>query len=337
MVDNRMERFTVRSRRVMSLSQEEAENLHHDAIGTEHMLLGLLREEGGIAARVLAEVGVRYPQTRLLVKDVVKSTTHAKLELTPNTKKLLELAVAEARRHQQNFIGTEHLLMAVTRLPHSKAYTILKHLNVDVEDVYRRALDFSMNDPVMTTPTTPFTALAAIGFFSLAEQEAAQLRSPSVEPEHLLLALLADEDSAASKLMHELNLSLDRLRGMVQKIKRDLPARQVAGSTSTVIWSHDALQFLRMYTGYFPEPLLIVLVRDWWVLSDLWRQALLEPKQVQAALDRAQIGIVMRYPRHMSAGEYVQVNLNLLFPPLLRRKIKSMWSSIQNKVSGKKI
>jgi hypothetical protein len=333
MSSSRMERFTVRARQVLSLSQDEAESLKHDSIGTEHILLGLLREEGGIAARVLRDVGVLYPQTRSLVK----SSPNPKLELTADTKRLLELAVDEARRRQQTFIGTEHLLMAVTRLPQSKACTILKHLNVDIDDIYQRASAFSTDDPAIPFPSLDtFATLAAFGFFSLAEQEATLLRSASVEPEHLLLAMFSDEGSAASRLMRELNLSLDRLRGMVQKIKRDLPVRQVAGSSPTLIWSHDALQFLRMYPGYFPDSLLIVLLRDWWVLSDLWRQALLEPKMVQAAVDRAEVGVVIRYPHQYSFGEYIQLNINLFFPPPLRRKIWMLFRSIRDKFSSKR-
>ncbi|MBZ0288259.1 MAG: hypothetical protein K8I30_11650 [Anaerolineae bacterium] len=333
MPKNRIERFTVRSRNVLALSQAEAESLHHDSIGTEHILLGLLREEGGIAARVLRDVGVQYPGARSLVKDVNPLTANAKLQLSANTRTLLERAVDEARRRGQDFIGTEHLLMAITGLPQCKAYTILKRLNVDMEGVYLRAsnLVFGPDAPAFAASA----ALATIGFLCLAEQEAEQLRSPSVEPEHLFLALLADADSSALRLVSELNLSLDRLRGMAQKIKRDLPAQQVESSPSGPIWSHDALQFTRMYPGYFPEPLLMVLVQDWWVLSDLWKQALLDPKAVQAALDRAGIGITMRYPRHIGAAEYIQLNLNFFVPPFLRRKLMAMLRSIQRRFSGK--
>jgi ATP-dependent Clp protease ATP-binding subunit ClpA len=332
MPENKLERFTPRARKVFALAQEEAEALHHDLVGPEHVLLGILREGGG-SAQLLAEMGVIYPQARSLVRDVVEVANSPKLELSADTKKLLEAAVDEARRNQGTKVETGQLLMAMSRLPHSRAYTILKHLSVDTDELYRRAHALPSDDSIPLLDI--FAPLAAVSFLNLAESEAEQLRSPSVEPEHILLALLHDPDSAACRLMAELNLSQDRLRGMVQRIRRDLPAQQVAGSGRAVIWSHDALQFLRMYPGYYPDALMLMLVRDWWVLSDLWKQALLEPKQVQSALDRAGIEVTMHYPRHMRSTEYPQVNLSFLFPPPLREKFKQAYRKLRERFSGK--
>ena len=97
------ERFTQRARRVLSLAQEEAERLNHNYIGSEHLLIGLLREEGGVAGRVLREVGLEVSRVQAMVERMVGTGTRTpftKIELAPTTKRVLELAVEEAgRRH----------------------------------------------------------------------------------------------------------------------------------------------------------------------------------------------------------------------------------------------
>src|SRR5215470_10088106 len=99
MPPNKMERFTQRARRVLSLAQEAAERLKHNYIGTEHMLLGLMREEGGVAGRVLRDLGLEEKRVEELVKDLTRATTRipaTTLDLSPGTKRVLELAVDEA-------------------------------------------------------------------------------------------------------------------------------------------------------------------------------------------------------------------------------------------------
>src|SRR5690606_23959779 len=114
MSPNKKERFTQRARRVLSLAQEEAERLHHTSTGTEHLLLGLMREEGGVAGRVLRDLGLEQRQVEKTVAELTRaserSTTIA-LDLSPGTKRVLELAVDEARRMGHHYIGTEHLLL----------------------------------------------------------------------------------------------------------------------------------------------------------------------------------------------------------------------------------
>src|SRR5262245_41890297 len=97
---NKMERFTQRARRVLSLAQEEAERLQHNYIGTEHLLLGLMREDGGVAGRVLHDLGLEQRRVEELVERLTRAsarTSTAPLDLSPGTKKVLEMAVDEAR------------------------------------------------------------------------------------------------------------------------------------------------------------------------------------------------------------------------------------------------
>jgi len=138
MVD-KFDRFTKRARRVLSLAQEEAQRLNHNYIGTEHLLLGLIREENSVAVKVLRELGVK-PQR---VKDMVERTVgqgqrtmlSPKLTLTPRTKRVIELAVDEARRMGHHYIGTEHLLLGLVREGEGVAVNVLRSMGVNLEKV----------------------------------------------------------------------------------------------------------------------------------------------------------------------------------------------------------
>src|SRR5260370_11146078 len=114
----RFEKFTERARKVLSLAQEEAQRFQHQYIGTEHVLLGLVREGEGVAAQVLRNLGVELNKVRSAVEfslgrgDLVML---GKMGLTPRAKKFIELADNEARRLNHHYIGTEHLLLGLAR------------------------------------------------------------------------------------------------------------------------------------------------------------------------------------------------------------------------------
>ena len=110
------ERFTERARQVVVLAQEEARTLKHNYIGTEHILLGLLREEEGLAARVLESLDITVERVRAQVVRIVGSgeeVTSGQIPFTPRAKKVLELALREALSLGHNYIGTEHILLAL--------------------------------------------------------------------------------------------------------------------------------------------------------------------------------------------------------------------------------
>jgi hypothetical protein len=138
---NKLERFTQRSRRVLMLAQEEAERMQHASIDTEHLLLGLMREEGGVAHRVLSDLGVDQQQLESQVQALSQAgiRSGAMLELSNGVKKSLELAVDEARRMGHHYIGTEHLLLGLMRQDSGAAVEILQRLNVKAEQVRRHA------------------------------------------------------------------------------------------------------------------------------------------------------------------------------------------------------
>ena len=106
------DKFTERARKVLQLAQEEAQRFNHNYIGTEHLLLGLVREGDGVAARVLNNMGVQLPKVRSAVEFIIgrgEGAVIGDIGLTPRAKKVLELAVDEGRRLNHHYIGTEHL------------------------------------------------------------------------------------------------------------------------------------------------------------------------------------------------------------------------------------
>ena len=135
---SRFEKFTERARRVLSLAQEEAQRFNHNYIGTEHILLGLVRETDGVAARVLSNLGVELQKVRAAVEFIIgrgERTTPGEIGLTPRAKKVIELAVDEARRLNHNHIGTEHLLIGLMREGEGVAAGVLESLGINLDKV----------------------------------------------------------------------------------------------------------------------------------------------------------------------------------------------------------
>lgn len=135
-----MERFTQRARRVLSLAHQEAERMRHSYIGTEHLLLGLIREEGGVAGRVLRELGLETNRVQEIVERLTGPGQYrgGKLDLSPGTQQVLGYAVEEAARMGHHYIGTEHLLLGLVRHGEGVAMDVLRKLGVTSEQIRRQ-------------------------------------------------------------------------------------------------------------------------------------------------------------------------------------------------------
>ena len=147
------ERFTERARQVVVLAQDEARALKHNYIGTEHLLLGLLREEEGLAARVLESLDITVEEVRAQVARIVgqgDEVTTGQIPFTPRAKKVLELALREALSLGHNYIGTEHILLGLVRENEGVAARILLDFDADAEttrDEVLRMLSGTHDDP----------------------------------------------------------------------------------------------------------------------------------------------------------------------------------------------
>jgi len=132
------ERFTERARRVIILAQEEAKRLNHSAVGTEHILLGIIREGEGVASKVLESLNINPERVRAEIESAIgrgERTPYEEVAFTPRAKKVLELALDEARRLGHNYIGTEHLLLGLIREGEGVAARVLEAMGADLERV----------------------------------------------------------------------------------------------------------------------------------------------------------------------------------------------------------
>jgi ATP-dependent Clp protease ATP-binding subunit ClpC len=174
-VADKFDRFTKRARRVLGTAQDEARRLNHRYIGTEHILLGLVSEEGGFAMRVLDSMNISAGQIRAAIERAVGRGTRAPLSqpaLTPRTKRVIEHAVDEARQLGHHYIGTEHLLLGLVREGEGVAVDVLRRLGAPPEKVRTQVHQLLKESPVQeggqqagSTPTmdqlgTDLTALA---------------------------------------------------------------------------------------------------------------------------------------------------------------------------------
>ena len=139
------ERFTDRARKVMALANQEAQRFNHEYIGTEHILLGLVKEGSGVGATVLKNLDVDIKKLRLAVEKRVKSgpdmVTMGKLPQTPRAKKVIEYAIEEARALNHNYVGTEHILLGLLRETEGIAAQVLMDMDMKLEDVRQEVLN----------------------------------------------------------------------------------------------------------------------------------------------------------------------------------------------------
>jgi ATP-dependent Clp protease ATP-binding subunit ClpC len=162
-MSNRFDKFTERARKVLALAQEEARRFNHNYIGTEHILLGLVREEEGMAAKILSNLGIGLNKVRAAVEFIIgrgEGSTQNEVGLTPRAKRVIELAVDEARLLGHQYIGTEHILLGLLREGEGVAAGVLESLGVSVDRVHSelsrthsQGASHSSNRPTTKTPT----------------------------------------------------------------------------------------------------------------------------------------------------------------------------------------
>ncbi len=228
------ERFTNRARHAVVLAQEEARRLQHNYIGTEHVLLGLLGEPEGYAARALAGFGITLDGAREEVKGIVgvgNQPMSGHIPFTPRAKKTLELALREALQLSHNYIGTEHILLGVIREGEGVGAQVLKQ-HADLLAIRSAVLDMlpggkseaargrrwtlrrrGGGDPLEPGGPAEPTELRTTPAADTSLSEAARLAGGHpVGSHHLLLAALADPDTAAARALAALGVDLDQAK-----------------------------------------------------------------------------------------------------------------------------
>jgi ATP-dependent Clp protease ATP-binding subunit ClpC len=157
---SRFEKFSERARRVLTLAQEEAQNFNHSYIGTEHIMLGLLREDEGVGAKVLANLGVSLSKARSAVEFIIgrgEKPSTGEIGLTPRAKRVIELAIDEARHLGHNYIGTEHLLLGLLREGGGVAADVLDSFGITLEQTRSETLRV-LGEGLSRTKTTRSTS-----------------------------------------------------------------------------------------------------------------------------------------------------------------------------------
>jgi len=180
---SRFEKFTERARRVLTLAQEEAQHFSHSYIGTEHILLGLVREEEGVAARVLVNLGVALSKVRSAVEFIIgrgEKPGSEEIGLSPRAKRVIELAIDEARHLGHNYIGTEHLLLGLLREGEGVAASVLDSFGITLERGRAEAVHVLSQSagtlrPKTTRTTSRTPALDQLGIDLTAAAQAGKL------------------------------------------------------------------------------------------------------------------------------------------------------------------
>jgi ATP-dependent Clp protease ATP-binding subunit ClpA len=289
------ERFTERARKVVVLAQEEAGRLRHDYIGTEHLLLGLLREEEGVASQALHACGVTLDGVRERVEGIVgygEEDTSQK-PFTPRSKKVLELALREALQLGHNYIGTEHILLGLLAEGGGVSATVLSSLGIDPGGIRQQVLSRlggarsrSQGDPgplgrareafrrsfgrhPRAEDRDPFEKLTEQSrrVVALAQEEARRFNHNYVGTEHVLLGLIREEEGVAARVLRHLGVSLDEAREQVESVvgygeEGSNPHLPFTPRTNKVLQLalREAMQLDHDYVG--TEHVLLGLVRE---------------------------------------------------------------------------
>ncbi|AMV17522.1 Clp protease N-terminal domain-containing protein [Planctomyces sp. SH-PL14] len=223
------ERFTDRSRKVMQLANEEAQRFQHEYIGTEHILLGLLKEGSGVAANVLRNLGVDRDRIRIEVETILRSerdrVDKGDLPRPPWAKKVIEYAMEEGRHLNHNYVGTEHLLLGLLREPEGVAARVLMNLGLKLGDVREEVLNLLGHGIARVEARAPKPAelpsemtARVRRVLEVAQEEAERLNVGFVGTEHLLLGLVRDQACVAVQILRLAGGTQDLIRAEVERV-----------------------------------------------------------------------------------------------------------------------
>src|SRR6201992_3385217 len=205
-----MNNFTPRAQQVLALARKEADRFNHNYVGTEHLLLGLIKLGQGVAVNVLQKMGLDLETVRMEVEKQVGSGPETKMggniPYTPRVKKVLALAGKEAKSLNHSYVGTEHILLGLLREGEGVAARVLKNLEVELERTrieILKELDPHFEPPVMVSRIRfefPYTTRVQ-AILKKARAEAQSLNASSIDSEHIFLGLLHEDEGLGVRVL----------------------------------------------------------------------------------------------------------------------------------------
>ncbi len=224
------ERFTDRARRVIVLAQEEATILNHNYIGTEHILLGLIHDGEGVAAKALESLGVSLAAARRLVDEIIgegESPARGHIPFTPRAKKVLELSLRESLELGHNYIGTEHILLGLIREGTGVGAQVLTRLGATLESVRDEVTGLLQGwtggtQEIADPSQSPLSSKgrAALAF---ADEFAGKTGQRRIEPAHLLMGLIAlsASDPIVRQMLEDLGIDFDEVQRRMDELSSE--------------------------------------------------------------------------------------------------------------------
>jgi len=296
------DRFNDRAKRVLALAQDEAIRFNHNYIGPEHLLLGLVREGEGVAGRVLGSLGVELSKARAAVELKIgrgnSTTPPSEIIFIPRYKKIVELAIDEARKLGHNQIGTEHLLLGLVRDSGTMASEVLESLGVSLDKARHQVIATLGQQRVAAIKGTPMTAFDRLDkdasrILTRAYWEAGRKQEERIGPEHLLLALIADDSAWLQSAWKELDVDLEDLTARIDGAAG--PPRETAKRSSLapsaeltdVLTRASSFAALRSSALIRPEHLFLGIAADAAGIAVTWLRSVgVTPERAREVVDK---------------------------------------------------
>jgi ATP-dependent Clp protease ATP-binding subunit ClpA len=267
-MENKIDRFTPNARYILSLSEKEAERLQQTTIGTPHILLAMIRSEYGVAGIVLRELGLELNHVRETVRlsaqekpqqnffnQVIQQFAKVKtpppqenskpIELSPQVKQLLEIAVNKARRMGDHHIGTEHLLLGIAQHKECKALIILDRFGISTRVIRSKTTKFLKDHPNLSSQSDQPNPYNKIEHFTeksrhalyFAQEEVKRLQHNSIDTQHILIGLMRVTESIASRVLQEMNVTEDQIVELCPQLSKDIDNKslEISADTKTVL------------------------------------------------------------------------------------------------------
>ncbi|TME29214.1 MAG: hypothetical protein E6I66_11590 [Chloroflexi bacterium] len=301
------DRFNDRAKRVLALAQDEAIRFNHNYIGVEHLLLGLIREGEGVAARALNSLGVDLSKARTSVEFLMgrgdSTTSPSEITLSPRTKKVIELAIDEARKLGHGHVGTEHLLLGIVREGGHIGAGEVRHQVIaglgqqgtDMAGAREAGIATPAGAAVIASsyPTGPLDRLDGAGKRALARAywEAGRANEKDIAPDHLLLGLIANDEVWVHRFLTELGVEPVAI---VSCIETAWPARQAprsgsvseAATLTEVFARASSLAAERNSALIRSEHLLLAVASSQGIAATALESVGATPKRIREILDR---------------------------------------------------